>query len=181
MASVLAATMAIGSFAPAFALDDQLVQRALKDYTELSPQQLNDLKQLENIRQKYRLRRSPDGRLQLRNSRGEYFMIRLDMEVSQAVIELTVWVDGYVCMEHAWAHGAPTSARAGCRQHAAARPKGQCVRHSDRRIAAGGLWAFIFTALRNAPMVLLLHCSHQLHLLDFHNHPPRPPACLGQH
>jgi hypothetical protein len=41
-------------------------------------------KGLDDLRAKFRLRRGPDGRVQIRSSKGEWMQIRLDMEVGGA-------------------------------------------------------------------------------------------------
>lgn len=43
-------------------------------------------KALDSYREKYRVRRLADGRLQLRSSKGEWFLCRLDMEVPGAML-----------------------------------------------------------------------------------------------
>jgi len=70
------------------AADANLVQKAVAEYNALEEKGITDksTKQLDDLRQRYRLRRSPDGRLQLRSSRGDWFQCRLDMEVAGSML-----------------------------------------------------------------------------------------------
>jgi len=61
--------------------------RALEEYMELEDKgKLSDTRTLENYRQKYGIRRGIDGRVQLRSRSGQWYSIRLDMEVPGALL-----------------------------------------------------------------------------------------------
>mmetsp|Transcript_6402 Transcript_6402/g.10957 ORF Transcript_6402/g.10957 Transcript_6402/m.10957 type:complete len:229 (-) Transcript_6402:385-1071(-) len=84
-AAVLAATLMCSQ--PAFAIDESTVTSAVAEYVDLdSKGKLKTSAEVDKLRQKYRLRRAADGRLQLRSSRGEWFQVRLDMEVPGSML-----------------------------------------------------------------------------------------------
>ena len=69
---------------PAWADDSEISRRAVDEYQEAeSKGKTKNVKDLEGLRGKYRIRRQPDGRVQLKSSRGEWWSVRLDMEVSR--------------------------------------------------------------------------------------------------
>mmetsp|Transcript_35349 Transcript_35349/g.89498 ORF Transcript_35349/g.89498 Transcript_35349/m.89498 type:complete len:220 (-) Transcript_35349:646-1305(-) len=90
LCGMVAASLTFGAFQPeaVMAADANLVQKAVAEYNALEEKGITDksTKQLDDLRQRYRLRRSPDGRLQLRSSRGDWFQCRLDMEVAGSML-----------------------------------------------------------------------------------------------
>lgn len=86
LSGILAASAILGSASPSYALDDQVVSRAVSEYVEQQGKFDKNIKALEDFRQKYKLKRAADGRLLLKGSRGDWFQIRLDMEVAGSML-----------------------------------------------------------------------------------------------
>jgi hypothetical protein len=63
----------------AIAAEAEVAKRAVDEYIAMGNKL--SLKQLEEFRGRYRLRRAPDGRVQLKSTRGDWWSVRLDMEV----------------------------------------------------------------------------------------------------
>jgi hypothetical protein len=62
--------------------ESEMARKAVDEYMDLeSKGKTRSVKALEDVRNKYRLRRNIDGRVQLKSSRGEWWSVRLDMEV----------------------------------------------------------------------------------------------------
>ena len=62
-------------------------QGAMEEYSSLDSQgKLKGSKALEDFRSKYKIRRTVDGRVQLRGSKGDWYTCRLDMEVAGTML-----------------------------------------------------------------------------------------------
>lgn len=85
LAAMLVAAPVI-DVAPARA-ESEMARKAVDEYMDLeSKGKTRSVKALEDVRNKYRLRRNVDGRVQLKSSRGEWWSVRLDMEVPGAIL-----------------------------------------------------------------------------------------------
>ena len=83
-ALVAAPAMALlGDARPAWADESEVSRKAVDEYADLeSKGKNNNIKTLEDFRNKYKIRRTIDGRVQLKSSKGDWWSVRLDMEVS---------------------------------------------------------------------------------------------------
>ncbi|KAJ9518385.1 hypothetical protein V8C86DRAFT_2855117 [Haematococcus lacustris] len=84
-AALSAVLLLSGAPGQAATFTDEKITAAAAEYMELDSKgkfaSKDAFKALDEFRLKYNLKRTPDGRLQLRNSKGEWFQCRLDMEV----------------------------------------------------------------------------------------------------
>lgn len=62
-------------------MDQEFVRRGLVDYDELLDSGKLTQKSVESLRSKYNFKRSFDGRVWVKSSKGEWYAVRLDMEV----------------------------------------------------------------------------------------------------
>ena len=65
---------------------DELLQKAVSEYSALEEKGKMNQNSLNDLRSKYKMRRGIDGRVQLKTSKGDWVSIRLDMEVPGALL-----------------------------------------------------------------------------------------------
>ncbi|KAG1660999.1 hypothetical protein FOA52_007164 [Chlamydomonas sp. UWO 241] len=64
-----------------------VTSKAVEEYAELETKgKAKSVSALEELRKRYKIRRSLDGRVQLLSSKGKWFSVRLDMEVPGAML-----------------------------------------------------------------------------------------------
>eukprot|EP00955_Chlamydomonas_euryale_P071828 361207-Chlamydomonas_euryale.AAC.7 len=82
-AALVGGPLAVDAVSPApAAAEAEASRRAVDEYLEMESRgQTGSVKELQAIRSKYRFRRTADGRVELRSSRGDWWSVRLDMEV----------------------------------------------------------------------------------------------------
>jgi hypothetical protein len=69
---------------PPHATAEEIPQReAVEEYLELEAKGKKNSKSYDDLRGKYGLRRNVDGRIQVRGQKGDWWSVRLDMEVAQ--------------------------------------------------------------------------------------------------
>lgn len=62
-------------------------QKAIEEYQDLeSKGKMNNAGALNDIRNKYKVRRTVDGRVQVKSAKGDWISVRLDMEVPGALL-----------------------------------------------------------------------------------------------
>ncbi|KAG1676466.1 hypothetical protein FOA52_002286 [Chlamydomonas sp. UWO 241] len=87
-AAALSALLLVGApgISPpaAIAAETEVAKRAVDEYIAMGSKLT--LKQLDEFRGRYKLRRAPDGRVQLKSMRGDWWSVRLDMEVPGALL-----------------------------------------------------------------------------------------------
>lgn len=154
ISGMLAASLAFGAIQPSavLALESNMAQKAVAEYNILEEKGISEksIKQLEDLRQRYKIRRSADGRLQLRSSRGEWYQCRLDMEVAGSML-LRDPKGGVYAIQTDSLQQASTSFHAG-----------SSLTYTCQMFAAPGLCHFH------------LHFSHRPHNRGMHVHADRP-------
>uniref|UniRef100_A0A7R9V095 Uncharacterized protein n=1 Tax=Chlamydomonas euryale TaxID=1486919 RepID=A0A7R9V095_9CHLO len=87
-AALVGGPLAVDAVSPApAAAEAEASRRAVDEYLEMESRgQTGSVKELQAIRSKYRFRRTADGRVELRSSRGDWWSVRLDMEVPGAML-----------------------------------------------------------------------------------------------
>ncbi|PNW75071.1 hypothetical protein CHLRE_12g497850v5 [Chlamydomonas reinhardtii] len=85
--AVPAAELLLPSVRPAHAETQSFAEDAVDEYSRLEASgKLTNAKALENIRSKFNFKRSIDGRVFVKSSKGTFFAVRLDMEVPGAML-----------------------------------------------------------------------------------------------
>lgn len=99
-AAVAAATLSGIAVQPAAAAGAVSSSTALEEYMKLEDQnKLKDQRSLDNIRGKYNIKRTIDGRVQLRRKNGNWMSVRLDMEVPGAILLRDMKTDAVYALE----------------------------------------------------------------------------------
>ncbi len=81
-ATLLVAPISLLDAPPALADESEVSRKAVDEYSDLeSKGKTKSSKALDDFRAKYRIKRTVDGRVQLKSTKGEWWSVRLDMEV----------------------------------------------------------------------------------------------------
>jgi hypothetical protein len=78
---------------PALAAGADVAAQAIQEYTQLEEKgKLKDLKSLETFRNSYGFKRNINGRVSVKGTSGQWYEVRLDMEVPGAIILQVGWL-----------------------------------------------------------------------------------------